>query len=72
MPKEAFFKLKLKKREKIILAARAEFSKYKYDDVSINDIVKGAGISRGSFYLYFEDKWDVYSHLLNCTFSKSS
>lgn len=69
MPKDAFFKLKENKKEKIILAARAEFSNAKYDDVSINDIVKKSGISRGSFYLYFEDKWDIYAHLLRCTFT---
>ena len=68
MPKDQFFKLKISKREKIILAARAEFSSHKYDDVSINDIVERSDISRGSFYLYFEDKWDIYSHLLKCTF----
>ena len=56
MPKEAFFKLKNSKKEKIILAARYEFSNLSYDEVSINDIVKRSGISRGSFYLYFEDK----------------
>ncbi len=69
MPKEAFFKLKNSKKEKIILAARYEFSNLSYDEVSINDIVKRSGISRGSFYLYFEDKWDIYAHLLKCTFA---
>ena len=68
MPKEQFFKIKLSKREKIMLAARAEFSSKPYEEVSINDIVERSGISRGSFYLYFEDKWDIYSHLLKCTF----
>lgn len=68
MPKEHFFKIKLSKREKIMLAARAEFSSKPYEEVSINDIVERSGISRGSFYLYFEDKWDIYSHLLKCTF----
>ncbi len=70
MPKENFFKLKLEKREKIILAARDEFSLKPYDEVSINEIVSRSNISRGSFYLYFEDKWDIYSHLLKCTFNK--
>lgn len=69
MPKEQFFKIKLSKREKIMLAARAEFSSKPYEEVSINDIVERSEISRGSFYLYFEDKWDIYSHLLKCTFN---
>lgn len=70
MPKDQFFKLKLEKREKIILAARDEFSLKPYDDVSINEIVSRSNISRGSFYLYFDDKWDIYAHLLKCTFNK--
>lgn len=32
-----------------------------YDKISINQIVKSAGISRGSFYQYFDDKWDIFS-----------
>jgi len=70
MPKEQFFKLKDQKREKIILAARDEFSCKPYDEVSIHDIVARSNISRGSFYIYFDDKWDIYSHLLKCAFNK--
>lgn len=70
MPKEQFFKLKSEKREKIILAARDEFSEKSYDEVGIHDIVARSNISRGSFYIYFEDKWDIYSYLLRCTFIK--
>lgn len=35
-----------------------------YDNLSINDIVKQAGIARGSFYNYFEDKNDAVRTLV--------
>jgi len=60
MPKKAFFNLKEEKQEVIFTVAFEEFSKHQYMDASINKIVQNSGISRGSFYLYFEDKLDVY------------
>lgn len=48
------------KQEKIISAATKEFSKYPFKSASINRIIKKCGISRGSFYQYFEDKFDLY------------
>ncbi len=35
-----------------------------YDEVSINRIVKEAGIARGSFYEYFADKDDMIEYLM--------
>lgn len=64
MPRDAFFKLKDTKQEVILQAARNEFARKEYDDVSINQIVKNANVSRGSFYQYFVDKDDLYSYLL--------
>ncbi|MGW4071892.1 TetR/AcrR family transcriptional regulator [Nocardia grenadensis] len=32
--------------------------------VSIDDLTKNAGLSRSSFYFYFESKWQVLSALL--------
>lgn len=60
MPKECFISLPSDKQEKILAAALQEFSLHVYGDSSINQIIKEAGIPRGSFYQYFENKEDLY------------
>lgn len=37
-----------------------------FDEASINRIVHQAEISRGSFYMYFTDKADLFRYLLQC------
>ena len=64
MPSERFLKLPEEKKKNIWEAAMAEFIRVPYDKVSINQIIKEAGISRGSFYTYFEDKNDLLAFLL--------
>ena len=49
MPSQTFYNLPPAKREKLLRAARAEFARVPYDQVSINRIVRAAGIPRGSF-----------------------
>ncbi len=63
MPKDTFFNLNDDKRNKIIRAAINQFSELHYSKVTINRIVQSAGISKGSFYQYFEDKDDLYIYL---------
>ena len=61
MPSERFLKLEKEKQERIIRAARREFSHVPYEQASINKIIRYAGISRGSFYtclLYTSDAAD--------------
>jgi len=60
MPKPLFFQLTKEKQEAIRQAAFDEFSSAMFSDASINHIVQVANIARGSFYLYFDDKLDVY------------
>ncbi|MCC8060013.1 MAG: TetR family transcriptional regulator [Clostridiales bacterium] len=64
MPTERFKRLPAGKRAKIRAAAMKEFSRVPYDKVSINQIILNAGISRGSFYTYFEDKRDMVQYLM--------
>lgn len=64
MPTQRFLHLPDIKREKIKRAAIHEFSKFSFSEVSINQIIKEADISRGSFYTYFEDKEDLLDYLL--------
>ena len=65
MPKQTFFNLPEEKREKIVNAAVDEFAEYGLENASTNRIVSNSGISKGSFYQYFEDKQDVFKHLLS-------
>ena len=64
MPKQTFFNLPDEKREVIIYAAMDEFAEYGLETASTNRIVANSGISKGSFYQYFEDKQDVFMFLL--------
>ncbi len=65
MPKQTFFNLSEDKKENLIIAAKKEFSRVPLNEALISNIVKTAGISRGSFYQYFEDKEDVFFYLLD-------
>ena len=64
MPSDTFLRLNDEKKKKLINASFKEFSLNNFNDASINRIIKEAGISRGSFYMYFEDKKDLYFYLL--------
>ena len=64
MPSATFCNLKEEKRERLIAAAIDEFASNLYVEASINRIIKNCQISRGSFYMYFNDKEDLYFYLL--------
>lgn len=59
MPTDTFLKLPEEKKEKILLAAKHEFSRVPFERTSIKNIVEEAEIARGSFYQYFESKEDL-------------
>ncbi|MDR6999180.1 AcrR family transcriptional regulator [Neobacillus niacini] len=65
MPKPTFLKLTTEKQESLIKAAKKEFSRVPLYEASISNIIKDAGIPRGSFYQYFEDKEDLFYFLLD-------
>lgn len=64
MPTETFFRLPKEKQDCILASAMKEFSRVPFHEASINQIIMNAGIPRGSFYMYFKDKEDLYSYLL--------
>ncbi|MCR5837779.1 MAG: TetR/AcrR family transcriptional regulator [Lachnospiraceae bacterium] len=64
MPKSTFFRISEEKRKRVIVAAQNEFFSHSYNEVSINQIIKNAKIPRGSFYQYFEDKEDLFLHVV--------
>ena len=45
-------------------AANKDFALAPFNDASISHIIKDAGIPRGSYYQYFDDKADLYFYLL--------
>lgn len=65
MPSKRFLNLSEEKKEAIRRAATEEFCRVPFESVSINMIIKNAGISRGSFYTYFEDKRDLMKYLMD-------
>jgi len=64
MPTETFFNLPEGKRRAILDIAIEEFAENEYNSASISHIVAQAGIAKGSFYQYFENKEDLYRYLL--------
>jgi len=45
-------------------AAINEFAEFGLENASTNRIVANSGISKGSFYQYFEDKQDVFDYII--------
>ena len=58
MPSERFYRLSKEKQNLIWEASMKEFIAVPYEKVSINKIIRDAGISRVSLYKYFVDKGD--------------
>lgn len=53
------------RREQILLHAANLFGMHGYHAVSISDIIRAAGIARGTFYIYFENKRAIFDELLD-------
>jgi len=51
-------------RAKLLAVAAAEFAQRGYHNTKVGDIVKSAGLSQPSFYLYFESKEAAYEELV--------
>ena len=58
------------RRTAVLDVARTIFSNQGYHKTSIDDIIEGAGIARGTFYLYFESKRAIFDELLDDLFAK--
>lgn len=52
------------RREELLEAAMDEFAAKSYEEASLNNIIKNAGISKGTFYYHFRDKEDLYLNIL--------
>jgi len=54
---------------KIVQSARRLFNRHGFDNVSVDQIMAGAGLTRGGFYSYFDSKSDLYAEVLGCFFT---
>ncbi|NMA85877.1 MAG: TetR/AcrR family transcriptional regulator [Tissierellia bacterium] len=60
-------KVELNKKEKensLFQAGYDLFTTKGIHDTAINDIVKKAGVAKGTFYLYFQDKYDLLDRIV--------
>lgn len=55
---------KQKKREALLNTAFELFTTQGTNKTTINNIVEAAGVAKGTFYLYFKDKYDIRNKLI--------
>lgn len=53
------------RKEQILGAALEAFGKGGYHETHVDDIVETAGVARGTFYLHFKSKHDVFAALID-------
>lgn len=56
---------KRKKYEQLMQAAYALFMEQGFQKTTISQIVNQAGVAKGTFYLYFQDKYDIRNQLIS-------
>jgi len=56
-------------KKSIIDSARRLFNRHGFENVSLNQIMAGAGLTHGGFYSYFKSKSDLYAEVLGCFFT---
>jgi AcrR family transcriptional regulator len=56
-------------KRKIVESARRLFNRHGFDNISVDQIMSGAGLTRGGFYSYFESKSELYAEVLGCFFT---
>jgi TetR/AcrR family transcriptional repressor of nem operon len=54
---------------RIIESARRLFNRHGFNNVSLTQIMSGAGLTHGGFYSYFKSKDDLYTEVLSCFFT---
>lgn len=52
------------KRRQIVEGARAVFLSQGFDAASMNDIARAAGVSKGTLYVYFENKEELFEAIV--------
>lgn len=59
-----------RRRQQILQTARDVIAKRGYHHTTIEDIVRSAGVARGTFYLYFTDKRAVFAEIVDRMMAK--
>ena len=62
--------IKERRKEQVLQFAREVFSEKGFYEASISDIIERAGIARGTFYLYFENKRHLFNNILDNIFEE--
>ena len=56
---------KPERRQQILAVARDVFARRGYHAAKIDEIVAAAGVARGTFYLYFQDKRTIFEEIVD-------
>jgi AcrR family transcriptional regulator len=64
MPKVVDEQMREATRQRIMRVAASEFARLGFDQANINVIAEQAGIGKGTIYLYFENKRDLFLAML--------
>src|SRR5438270_3456487 len=64
MPKIVDEQMRAATRQRIMRVAAGEFARLGFDQANINVIAEQAGIGKGTIYLYFENKRDLFLEML--------
>ncbi|MEK4526847.1 TetR/AcrR family transcriptional regulator [Paenibacillus sp. BGI2013] len=70
MPKNTFFRLDEARREEISNSAMHLFVDNLYEDITMKMVLDSLSMHPGTFYRYFEDKDDLYCHLIRIVTQK--
>jgi len=70
MPRPRFDHLPADRRRHILETAAQEFAAHGFDGASLNNIIERLGISKGSFYYYFDDKADLFGAVLDMVWER--
>ena len=64
MPTDTWARLPASRRSAVVRAAEAEFATHGFSRGSLNVIAREAGVAKGSLFQYFDDKVDLFAHLV--------
>lgn len=65
MARPRFSNLDPDTRRRILETAAVEFAKRGFEGVSLNQLIDQLGMSKGSFYYYFDDKEDLFTTVVD-------
>jgi AcrR family transcriptional regulator len=63
MPTTTWDNLPAAKRDRVLDAAMVEFGRRGFSSGSLNVVAREAGVAKGSLFVYFTDKLDLFAHV---------